>query len=101
MEQLLTILKAYGFGQDSVQTEPLGNGLINQTWKLSTAATSYVLQRINDTVFTEPATIAYNIALTAAYLNKQLPEYIFVSPVPSVDGERSSTCRLQSHFGNC
>lgn len=88
MEELFTILKAYGFDQDSVQAEPLGNGLINQTWKLSTAGRAYVLQRINNTVFTEPATIAYNIALIAAYLNKQLPEYMFVSPVPSVDGEQ-------------
>ncbi len=88
MEQLLTILKAYGFAQDSVQAEPLGNGLINQTWKLKTANAAYVLQRINDTVFTEPATIAYNIGLIAAYMNKQLPEYMFVSPIPSVDGKQ-------------
>ncbi|MES2374279.1 MAG: aminoglycoside phosphotransferase family protein [Bacteroidota bacterium] len=88
MEKLATIFKAYGFAQDSVQAEPLGNGLINQTWKLKTADRAYVLQKINNTVFTEPATIAYNIELIAAYLNKELPEYMFVSPVPSVDGEQ-------------
>jgi Ser/Thr protein kinase RdoA (MazF antagonist) len=88
MEQLSTILKAYGFTQDSVQAEQLGNGLINHTWKLNLADTAYVLQRINDTVFAEPATIAYNIKLIAAYMNKQLPEYMFLSPVTSVDGEQ-------------
>ncbi|MES2331461.1 MAG: aminoglycoside phosphotransferase family protein [Bacteroidota bacterium] len=88
MEKLATILKAYGFAQDSVQAEPLGNGLINETWKLKTADRAYVLQRINNTVFTEPATIAYNIGLITDYMNKQFPEYMFVSPVPLVGGEQ-------------
>lgn len=88
MESLFTILKAFGFAQDSVQAEQLGNGLINQTWKLKTVNAAYVLQRINDTVFVEPPTIAHNIGLIAAYLNKQFPEYLFLSPVPSLDGEQ-------------
>lgn len=80
-------LKEYGFTGDSVKAEPFGSGLINSTWKILTPDNEYILQRINEHVFKEPANIASNIKLVAAYLKQHHGEYTFAAPIVSLKGD--------------
>ena len=80
------ILAAYGLTGKQTKVEAFGKGLINHTWKLTTHNDAYILQRINDAVFKQPADIAYNIKLISDYLGALFPDYYFVAPVASVDG---------------
>ena len=54
---------------------PLGNGLINDTYKVSTKeadAPDYVLQRVNTTVFTDVDMLMDNIAAATRHIRKKL-----------------------------
>ena len=54
---------------------PLGNGLINDTYKVSTKeadAPDYVLQRVNTTVFTDVDMLMNNIAAVTRHIRKKL-----------------------------
>ena len=54
---------------------PLGNGLINDTYKVSTKeadAPDYVLQRVNTTVFTDVDMLMDNIAAVTRHIRKTL-----------------------------
>ena len=54
---------------------PLGNGLINDTYKVSTKeadAPDYVLQRVNTTVFTDVDMLMDNIAAVTRHIRKKL-----------------------------
>ena len=54
---------------------PLGNGLINDTYKVSTKeadAPNYVLQRVNTTVFTDVDMLMDNIAAVTRHIRKKL-----------------------------
>lgn len=83
---LQSVLAAYEIGEVS-DIEPLGNGLINKTWKITAGKEQYVLQRINEQVFKDPLAIAGNISLMAGYLEKHAPGYYFVAPIPSRTGD--------------
>ena len=58
-----------------------GNGLINHTWLVETKHKKYILQRINDQVFTNPAAIDDNINAISRFLKIHFPGYIFTAPV--------------------
>lgn len=92
-----SVLKAYGLGGDAVVT-PFGSGLINYTWKVTVADSAYILQRINDVVFKEPGAIAHNISLIANYLKQQHPQYFFVAPRHTVDGEEMIFLKGEGYF---
>lgn len=56
---------------------PLGNGLINDTYRVSTLpaeAPDYVLQRINEHVFTDVDALQRNIDTVTAHLRRKLSE---------------------------
>ncbi len=56
---------------------PLGNGLINDTFKVTTTpstAPNYVLQRINTAVFTDIALLQRNIETVTSHIRKKLEE---------------------------
>ena len=56
MKDLTAILKQFDIIGTVKEVKPLGNGLINDTYKVTTTeadAPDYVLQRINDSIFTE------------------------------------------------
>jgi Ser/Thr protein kinase RdoA (MazF antagonist) len=80
------ILDAYGIDHRN-SIRPYGSGLINNTWKVTDHSGEYILQKINQHVFTQPENIAYNIQLIAAYLEKNYPEYLFVGPVKTKRNE--------------
>jgi len=92
------ILAAYGFNEKQTKVEAFGRGLINHTWKLTTRKGAYILQRINDSVFKQPADIAYNIKLISDYLGAHYEEYYFVAPIASVDGNEMVFVEALGYF---
>ncbi|WP_276501129.1 phosphotransferase enzyme family protein [Terrimonas pollutisoli] len=95
---LNTILPAYGLPQDSLKVEAFGSGLINHTWKITAPGKAYILQRVNHTIFKEPADIANNISLIADHLKKYHPHYYFIAPLASVNGEEMIYQRGEGFF---
>ncbi len=92
------ILKEYGFTDSSFTVEVFGTGLINHTWKVSYKDNDYILQRINDNVFKQPADITCNISLLAAYLKQYHPDYFFVAPVKTTDGREMVHLKDEGYF---
>jgi Ser/Thr protein kinase RdoA (MazF antagonist) len=82
---MLEILKQYNI--TDFDTQPLGNGLINSTWLVTTLDKKYVLQKINTNVFKLPVDIAFNIDLVSIYLQLQNPNYLFTVPIKTISNE--------------
>jgi len=80
------ILSYYAITPDAA-IQPYGSGLINCTWKISYLAEDYILQKINQDVFKNPKDIADNIETIASWFEKNYPEYFFISPVKTKNGE--------------
>ena len=85
---LNAVLASYGLTGPGVQVQSFGTGLINNTWKVIAPEGEYILQRINEVVFKKPENIAHNISKIAAYLEEHYPDYRFVAPVATVNGEQ-------------
>ncbi len=85
MEILHAVLKKYGINKNA-QIESFGTGLINHTWKINADDQSYILQKINSNVFKDPAAIAVNIRSVADYLKQNYPDYLFIAPLKTLDG---------------
>lgn len=85
---LQSILKAYGLSAAQCRVLPFGSGLINHTWKVECPGgeRDYILQQINQDVFTNPEDIALNLSALAAYLREHVPGYIFPEPLTTLDG---------------
>ena len=76
-----------GFGDDSI-IEPVGNGLINHTYKITDKKKhqSFLLQAINTTVFTRPEDILFNYKLVFDYLEEQKKSVHIPAPIVTSDG---------------
>ena len=63
MNELNTILGNFAIEGEISEIKPLGNGLINDTYKVTTAgnAPDYVLQRINNAIFQDVDMLQNNI----------------------------------------
>ena len=55
-----------------VSVEPLGNGLINDTFRVTTAGGEYVLQRINNAIFRDVALLQRNIEAVTRHIRLKL-----------------------------
>ena len=80
------VLAAYGLPVDTSVT-PHGSGLINRTWLIRNGKGKFILQRINQDVFSTPALIAENIERVGRYLSTHYPEVVFPRPVATTNGE--------------
>jgi Ser/Thr protein kinase RdoA (MazF antagonist) len=78
---LQAVLDKYGVIKGSAEVKPFGTGLINNTWVINSGSNQFILQRINNTIFKNPANIASNIKLIGDYLSLKYPHYLFVHPV--------------------
>ncbi len=76
-----SVLNEYGIHDEEGRIEPLTNGLINSTWKITTGKQQFILQRINELVFKNPYFLAENVRMVDQYLAQQSPSYLFVSPI--------------------
>ena len=93
-----SILTYYGFTLENVKAVSFGTGLINHSWKVNYEGNDYILQRINDNVFKQPADITSNIGLLAAYLKQHHPDYFFVAPVKTTDGKEMVHLKDEGYF---
>ena len=84
---LSSIVKLYGLPQEECSLKPFGNGLINRTWILEYRDEKFIFQKINDTVFTSPVTIAENLHHLHVFFKANFPGYLFVNPVSTVDNK--------------
>ena len=85
---LTPVLKQFGLNPADCTVHPHGSGLINSTWVIDISGSTdrFILQRINRSIFHAPLDIAYNIRLIADHLEKLHPDYLFVSPVKTIQG---------------
>lgn len=81
MPDLLTI--AQHFDTSAREITPLGQGLINDTYKVSGTDVSFVLQRINRHVFPQPEQIMVNLALIFQHLQQKEHSQISLQ-IPSI-----------------
>lgn len=81
-----TVLSAYGFDSNTCEVIPHGSGLINRTWLIQTPKEKFILQQINNEVFSDPTLIADNIHRISTYLAQHYPKTIFPKPILSRDG---------------
>ncbi len=75
------------FGIENAIAVPFGEGLINSTCKVLWKNETYILQKINIAIFKNPAAIDSNINHIATYLKNNFPQYLFIAPVPAIDGK--------------
>lgn len=92
------IFSAFNLLQDQFKTEPLGNGLINQTWRIKNLQDDFVLQKINHTIFKNPGNIASNVRMLADYLSRQHPEFLFAAPLQTNRNEEMAYVHGKGYF---
>lgn len=70
------IVSLFETGSEIEAVEPLGNGLINDTFKVITKAgePDYVLQRINNAIFTDVEMLQNNIGAVTEHIRRKLVE---------------------------
>ena len=84
---LANILSRYDIDEKYCRVFPFGNGLINHTWKISYEGKEWILQRINHQIFRKPEDILDNCSMLSAYFKSDHPEYLFVAPVLTSEGQ--------------
>lgn len=74
MDTLKTIATLFRIEGQISDVKPLGNGLINDTYKVTTEgnAPDYVLQRINDGIFTDVDLLQHNIEAVTTHIMAKL-----------------------------
>ena len=81
------ILGRYPIKIENLTVKPFGDGLINDTFLVTSGDKKYILQKVNTKVFHNPEIIASNLQSAAEYINKKTPEYIFLSPLQTTDNQ--------------
>jgi Ser/Thr protein kinase RdoA (MazF antagonist) len=66
--------------------EPIGSGHINDTYITTGNQQSWIVQKLNHRVFTQPEVIEQNIQLCQAYLQEKDPNYLFLAPITNQKG---------------
>jgi len=92
------ILSGYGLDESNCSIIPYGNGLINQTWKISCDNKEWILQKINHQVFQQPRKIMDNYNLLSDYFKSNHPDYLFVAPVDTVNGPNFITDGEENYY---
>lgn len=86
----IPIIAARQFCDAVKNIQPLGNGLINDTYLVSTAAEPFVLQRINHQVFPHPEQVMANLAVLNQHV-EQVNDRQVILTIPQL---------LKTHAGN-
>ena len=74
MSELTSIISRFAIEGDVKSVEPLGSGLINDTFKVVTegSAPDYVLQRINNAIFKDVPLLQHNIEAVTGHIRAKL-----------------------------
>lgn len=97
MNKLLGIAKQFAGGQSVSAINPLGHGLINDTFLVNTGATQFVLQGINSRVFAQPELVIANLQQLnrhIAQLDQENVRLRVPALLPAEDGQ--AFCRDQT-----
>ncbi len=76
----------YNLPAEGWKIEPVGSGHINDTYIAKGAQQSWIVQKLNHRVFTQPEAIEQNIQLCQAYLENKDPNYLFLAPITNQKG---------------
>lgn len=105
-KQLYGILDQWDIDSNKVNIRPYGSGHINDTYlindKNNPDSTSYILQRVNHDVFTEPEKVMRNIVDVTTFLAKKIgieggnPRRETLNVLPTVDGEALNIIEIES-----
>ncbi len=79
------IVAHYGLEEKKLTIEPIGSGLINETWRIKANGQDYILQKVNHSIFKDPGAIAKNVHLISEYLKKHFPGYLFPKTLSTTD----------------
>jgi len=98
MNTLLPTAKQFA----NVVTEitPLGNGLINDTYLVTTPSSPFVLQRINRTVFPAPERIMANLITLSRHLAQKPSESVKLQ-IPKILMTADNKALFQDENGDC
>ncbi len=80
------VFRAYGMNMPS-DLHRFGSGLIHETYMFTSCDTSYLIQKLNQSVFKDLAGIMYNIELVSNYLNFKYPDKPFVEFIKAPNGQ--------------
>jgi Ser/Thr protein kinase RdoA (MazF antagonist) len=80
---LQTIARQFADSHAIIDISPLGNGLINDTYRVTTDSTAFVLQRINAHVFPEPERVMVNLKMLGRHL-RQRPAGDVILQIPAL-----------------
>ena len=88
-QKLLDIVSLFDIKGQITDIKPLGNGLINDTFKISTEGDGpdYVLQRINNAIFTDVELLQSNIEAVTAHLRSK--GEMTLTFIPAKDGGKT------------
>ena len=79
-----SIFKIYGW--DPVKYTVVQQGLINNTYDVTTSTGNYILQTINHNIFKQPHAIDHNINAISDFLKINAPQYLFTHLIKSLNG---------------
>ncbi len=88
------------FANAVTELSPLGNGLINDTFLVTTESSHFVLQRINSKVFPAPDQIMVNLIRLSRHL-KQKPGTAVKLKIPDILKTTTSHDFYQDEHGDC
>ena len=74
--ELLAIANRFEIEGTAIAVQPLGNGLINTTYKVTTegSAPDYVMQIVNTSIFPDPDMLMKNIVVVTEHIHHKLQE---------------------------
>lgn len=84
------------YGLNVVSVRPFGDGHINQTFLIETKREAFVFQQINTSIFKNPEHIDQNIRTAAVFLAQRAPNYLFIRPIETTQGQTMIQVNNQS-----
>ncbi|CAM3581296.1 phosphotransferase enzyme family protein [Erysipelothrix urinaevulpis] len=74
LDNINEIVEAFNFEGEILEIKAYGNGHINDTFRLTCPSNKYILQRINDDVFTKPDQLMDNVEMVTSFLKEKIKE---------------------------
>jgi len=87
---LQIIARQFAGSHAIIDISPLGNGLINDSYRITTDSFGFVLQRINTHVFPRPERVMFNLQLLGEHIHQQPAGDVLLqipAVLPTIDGQ--------------
>ncbi|MEG0518785.1 MAG: aminoglycoside phosphotransferase family protein [Bacteroidales bacterium] len=85
MDKLKKIISEFQIDADECNISPFGTGLINDTYKVTAGSSSYILQRINHSIFKDVELMQNNIFRVTGHIKSK--GAMTLSLIPTKDGK--------------